>query len=73
MVWRTKKKKKKRGDNNNDDNNKKKKKEKIYLSIYLSIYHKVRVDQNRYELTKIGTSWLVGYELTKEQVRVDQK
>ena len=43
---------KKRGDNNDDDdddNNKKNEK------IYLSIYHKVRVNQKRYKLTKIGT------------------
>ena len=34
----------------------KKKKKKKKKKVYLSISHKVRVNQDRYELTKIGTS-----------------
>ena len=56
---------------------------KIYLPTYLSVYlfvrssiyfYKVQVNQTRYKLTKLGTSWLGGtswpdngYELTKNR------
>ena len=48
----------------------------LHCVIYLSIYLLLSVHYlffKRYELTKLGTSWLGRYELTRKRVRVDQK